>query len=117
MIHINKLKLNDFAEVATHSRCRAFAFESSFCWFEYHEKFSSNEKHPELELEGDKIQGTFHFVDDKSISDLWLVLTDFQERGIEFYTFWREAQNKIGEKDETFTTTEWIVWTPNEKFK
>ena len=63
------------------------------------------------------IQGTFHFVDDKSISDLWLVLTDFQERGIEFYTFWREVENEIKGEDKTFTTTEWIVWTPNEKFE
>ena len=117
MISINRLKLEDFAKTAIHTRCRAFAFESSFFWFEYHEKFSSNEKYPEFELEGDNIQGTFHFVDDKSISDLWLVLTNFQEKGIEFYTFWREAQNKIGEEDETFTTTEWIVWTPFIKFE
>lgn len=110
MIHINKLKLNDFAELATHTRCRAFAFESGICWFEYHEKFSSNEKHPEFELEGDNIQGTFHFVDDKSISDLWLVLTDFQKKDIEFYTFWRKAVDEA--KEESITHTEWIIWTP-----
>ena len=110
MSSINKLKLEDFAKTAIHTRCRAFAFKSAYMWFEYHSKFSSNEKHPKFELEGDNIQGTFHFIDDNSISDLWLVLTDFQKKDIEFYTFWRKSVDKV--KEESITHTEWIIWTP-----
>jgi hypothetical protein len=115
MISINKLDIRAFAERAISERCKAFVFESGCAWFEFHEKFSSKDKYPEFELvekSEEMMQGTFHMIQSESVADLWLVLTDFEERGVEFYTFWREVTYTVQGQEGRGTYYEWVVWTP-----
>ena len=117
MIKINTLDMEAFAEHAITERCKAFVFESGCAWFEFHEKFSSKEKYPEFEQScedsDEMMQGTFHMVQSESVADLWLVLTDFEGRGVEFYTFWREVSYTVKGQEGKGTYCEWIVWTPH----
>ncbi len=95
-----KLKKERFAEMAVHTRCNAFEFESGYMYYEFHPDFSSKEKYPEFEprtvefeFDGEKrttenVQGTFNYVFDRCIADLWFVLTSLEKQGTEFYTFW-----------------------------
>lgn len=116
MIKVNTLNIEAFAKHAITERCKAFVFESGCAWFEFHEKFSSKEKYPEFMLEEDSdemMQGTFHMIQSESVADLWLVLTDFEERGVEFYTFWREVTGFVEGQGVRPTYCEWVVWTPH----
>jgi len=68
-----KLKKERFAEMAVHTRCNAFEFESGYMYYEFHPDFSSKEKYPEFEprtvefeFDGEKrttenVQGTFNY--------------------------------------------------------
>tara|TARA_B100001013_G_scaffold108109_1_gene61898 strand:+ start:2796 stop:3137 length:342 start_codon:yes stop_codon:yes gene_type:complete len=106
-----KLKKERFAEMAVHTRCNAFEFESGFMHYEFHPDFSSKEKYPEFKLKKKStfgaIQGTFNYMRDNSVADLWFVLTGLEEQGVEFYTFW--SRDKDGGEGE------WIIWTPGKK--
>ena len=116
MSKINTLDMEAFAKHAITERCKAFVFESGCAWFEFYEKFSSKEKHPVFMLEEDSVemmQGTFHMIRSESVADLWLVLTDFEERGVEFYTFWREVSYTVKGQEGRGTYCEWVVWTPH----
>ena len=105
-----KLRKERFAEMAVHTRCNAFAFESGFMHYEFHPDFSSKEKYPEFEPKKKStfgaMQGTFNYVFDRCIADLWFVLTSLEKQGVEFYTFW---SNDGGDG-----RGEWIIWTPGE---
>lgn len=113
-----KLKKERFAEMAVHTRCNAFEFESGYMYYEFHPDFSSKEKYPEFEprtvefeFDGEKrttenVQGTFNYVFDRCIADLWFVLTSLEKQGTEFYTFWNN--------DGGDGRAEWIIWTPGE---
>ena len=114
-----KLKKERFAEMAVHTRCNAFEFEIGFMHHEFHPEFSSKEKYPEFEprtvefeFDGEKrttenVQGTFNYVFDGCVADLWFVLTGLEKQGTEFYTFW--SRDKDGGEGE------WIIWTPGKK--
>ena len=106
-----KLRKERFAEMAIHTRCNAFEFESGFMHYEFRPEFSSKEKYPEFELKKKStfgaMQGTFNYVRDNSVADLWFVLTSLEKQGAEFYTFWNN--------DGGDGRGEWIIWTPGEK--
>ena len=121
MIRPKTMEKRLFAERAINDRVSAFAFDPRGCWFEFHPEFSSRGKYPDFELKEDStfdaMQGTFNCINDETIADLWLVLSDLEERGVEFYTFWRELREGIKGETETWNRTEWVVWTPEEELQ
>ena len=119
------LPKNQFVKLAIKSRCHAFEFKEMGWGFEFHKELSSKPEYPEFkhstfefEFDGekktdDRIQGSFNFIpDENSEANLWLVLSHLEEFEVEYYTFWREVENQIEGEDDTFFSTEWVIWTP-----
>jgi len=108
-----------FVDRIIQSSCQAFEFKPDALWFEFFKEYSSKNDYPVQEIIPSKkegthnyIQGSFHFLDDDSPSDLYLVLSYFEELEIEFYTFWRETYDS-NEK----SYCEFIIWTPNQRYQ